>query len=898
MNEEDNILFDEAEEEEKAPVAAGRRRVMPEKAARKETFLEKRLKNLPGFSQKTKKYYMLAFGILALSLLDGAVGVFRIIMYFITINRMWLWTSLLYMLVSVVLPFVGWVYSTETNYFYYHDHKKMYFLYAVLHAGLVLVQPLMNFTAATYFPYFQGIKITEVFSKEMVIWLGRLISLILPAAFLLLLIPLIRDTIFSPMFMEEVLAFRLGHIVDERGDSREYAYDCCICENLDDGEKVIEYEKDRFIHKLVIGSSGTGKTSSALLPQIYSDLRQKAKNDDKRFHEFEGLIRDGKAILNLPEDYKKGDTFLDEYIVPLKGYENEYYDICKKYKTCGLVLLAPDDETVNKTRKLCLAWGIKPKVIDPSAFYDEDKADMLDCIYGINPLYVPLDLTVEGENIYVPRVAENLEITLNQASNSGGDTDSFFENVNKHVTSMIAQVTILYYRRVEKRQATFEDFTRHLLNPRTLIRVMSALEKLYGKCSQNRLSEDQVFIPKIKKDRYGNETKEYQPVDKEYYQLAHEKYDEVGSLGCRLSETAFENTFNQIYTDLLNPGEAGMKTNEIADNINKWAYGLRNIASNLIQRPELRKTLSYDRTIDFDETLKNGDVVIVNFCLHLGAQLGTAIGLMVQLALNEAVLRRSYDGPAGCSPCFEIMDELPQLIGDWYNVTISLWRKYSCSFTGAIQSELQFEKNASMRYLKGIAEGSGSILVFGRTSAEEMDKFSRLAGKRVALKEMTNVTETSILSDNPSMSYGTRYQEAEEEIMTGTGIRNRDFLEGTHFGVQNGRVMEARAVKMHFLPEDCNDKKPRDTVDFFELAREYPITSAEEAYLRELSASQSSLAAEVEEKNLSMYREAAGEGDKLKLNVEEISIVKDGPEANISGASAGSDMGSLPDFFE
>jgi hypothetical protein len=427
---------------------------------------------------------------------------------------------------------------------------------------------------------------------------------------------------------------------------------------------------------------------------------------------------------------------------------------------------------------------------------------------------------------------------------------------------MIAQVIILYYRRVANRQATFDDFVKHLQNPRTLIPIMSDLEDLYGRCTQNRLREDEVFRPneRVKTDRDGNATvirteKSYDP---EYRRIAFKKHNEVGALGCTLADTSFENTFNQIYTELLNPGEDGKKGNENAKNISQWSYGLKNIASNLIQRPELKKTLSYNKTIDFDEVLAEGEIVICNFCLHLGQSLATGFGLMVQLAINAAVLRRPYDADVKPVPVFEICDEAPVILGNWAETSIALWRKYTCGITLAMQTNSQLKKNEVTRYLEGLLQGVGTLLIFGRTGVDEMEIYAKLAGKTKQTVETQQVNESSILDDTPKMNYGTRIQDQDTDIITSTSIRNRDFQEATLFTTSQGRVLEACKVKMHFLPKDAYEKKERHTVNFLKLAQECPISSDEEAYLMRLAEEQKSLAAEAEKKRVELFETALG----------------------------------------
>lgn len=839
--------------------------------------------NCTQFYREKGKNFTIASICLILSLMDCILALFRILMFFYTINRLWMWTNFIYMAISIALPFVGWIYSTDTDFFYYKSRKRMYFMYAFIHIYIVLVQPLMAFTAGTFFPYLQGIKITEVFSKEMVIWFARYISLFLPLAFFLLVAPLTMDTVFTTLCMRELLLFKLSNHVDDRGENKEYCYDLQICKDLETGGEVIEYEKDRMLHKLITGPSGCGKTGSVILPSINNDLRIKAQNDDLRYGEFERMIKEGKAFLNFGDDYIPGE-FKDKYVVPLDAYKKEYVKICNKYRTCCIILMAPDDQTCIKAMELCRVWGVKPKLMDPSAFNDDTKTKYLQYLYGINPLYVPMDLDVEGECVYIPRVAEDLEYMITQAKVCEGKPDPFFTEVNEHITSMITAVTILYYRRVKNRQATFDDFTRHLLNPKTLIPIMSDLEDLYGRCSQNRLREDDVFKPEKRsvktKDGESNVVFIEKECDPEYKRIAFMDHPEVGKLGYRLSETSFENVFNQIYTELLNPGEKGSKTNKIAENINEWAYGLRNIASKLLQRPELKKILTMKRVVDFDQVLENGDVVICNFCMHLGPELSTGFGLMVQFAINNAMLRRLYNAEIKPCPVFEFMDEMPRLIGPWYETTNALWRKFSGSFTGAIQSDTQFAKNETTKYLKGIAQGSGNLLIFGRISADEMELYNKLAGKKKMQVEMETTNETSILSDSPTYSYGKRVQDMDEDIMSGTDIRERQFLEATNFAIQKGDVKEARNVKTHFLPEDISkiDKIGRRTVDFDWLAKEYPMTSSEEAYLRELEYNQIELAKEARRLQVELFKNSLEE-----VSVSGHAVGAAGPTVNVNG---------------
>lgn len=53
-----------------------------------------------------------------------------------------------------------------------------------------------------------------------------------------------------------------------------------IIKHMEDGRPYLIKEKDRQRHMLLSGVTGTGKTSSALVPSVAQDLDHKAHNED------------------------------------------------------------------------------------------------------------------------------------------------------------------------------------------------------------------------------------------------------------------------------------------------------------------------------------------------------------------------------------------------------------------------------------------------------------------------------------------------------------------------------------------------------------------------------------------------------------------------------------------
>lgn len=92
---------------------------------------------------------------------------------------------------------------------------------------------------------------------------------------------------------------------------------------------------------------------------------------------------------------------------------------------------------------------------------------------------------------------------------------------------------------------------------------------------------------------------------------------------------------------------------------------------------------------------------------------------------------------------------------------------------------------------------------------------------------MEGTKSTSILSDNPNLTFDRRDTLEKKENITGTDVRYRDFQEVTVITVDNGNAVEAFLGKVSFLPSYRRLKKKRYSVDW-SIYETLPLASGAE----------------------------------------------------------------------
>ena len=237
--------------------------------------------------------------------------------------------------------------------------------------------------------------------------------------------------------------------------------------------------------------------------------------------------------------------------------------------------------------------------------------------------------------------------------------------------------------------------------------------------------------------------------------------------------------------------------------------GLKVQLNNFMMDPNVEAVLCAEETIDLDQALLDGDVVIVNFALgELGHVNSTAFGLFFTMSYVDAVLRRPGNEFTRL-PNFCYIDELPVILSPALEPCFTLFRKFRVAMFVALQTFDQMEKNPYFKYLKGILLNSCSHhIIFGRANTTDMKIFSEMAGLKENVIEQRSYTQTSVTVENPQLTESVRYTPELINAVEMDEIRNRDFQEVTFFTVFRGRPLPPIHGKVAFL----TDKQRRGTV--------------------------------------------------------------------------------------
>lgn len=184
-----------------------------------------------------------------------------------------------------------------------------------------------------------------------------------------------------------ILDFKGIDLSDSPKNVGPYTCENILCMDTDLGKPAVLAEDKRFESTLIVGSSGTGKTSMVIEPMVARDIEKKLFFEENAKEMGFTALKTGLATLQAPfnNEYLNKNFNLN-MLKPVESKLKLYKAYMKKmildsssedikYKNLGITAIAPDFASIENMMKVADNFNIPYNLIDP---------DNMDSI-GINP---------------------------------------------------------------------------------------------------------------------------------------------------------------------------------------------------------------------------------------------------------------------------------------------------------------------------------------------------------------------------------------------------------------------------------------------------------------------------------------------------------------------------------
>ena len=464
-------------------------------------------------------------------------------------------------------------------------------------------------------------------------------------------------------------------------DNGMFTCETIICNEKDSAIPIVVPEKKRYEGTLVQGATGTGKTATVLLPMSALDLERKYF-----FREYSkkigySMLKKGIAYMNGPFNNEYiNRNFSLSYLRPKRGMEDEFMENVKPvvqfkdnatgnitYKDIGITIVENDGKFISDFIGVANNFDIDVLSIDP-----------------INPDTLSINPFAIEDPAKVASIVADVLNSMYESQGGGGAGDPFFTQVTIDAFQNLSILLKEMYPRMNNGEvASLEDM----------------LELLYNFDKVEEMTEEMKKVPELE-----------------------QKY--------KLLIAYFEKNF---YKPSLNingyeiPGTRGSGRKDTE----KFLYGAITQLNNLIRNPGLKKALcGKTNMINFDKALEEGKVITA--CSRkgdLGVLQAKAFGMFFILQFQDAVLRRKGTEDSR-TPHFLYIDEFPEYINKDMEVMFTLFRKYRCGVSIALQNLSQLSKgDKSGYYRQTVLANTKTQIVFGDTVPEDSDYWEKAFGQ-------------------------------------------------------------------------------------------------------------------------------------------------------------------------
>ena len=189
----------------------------------------------------------------------------------------------------------------------------------------------------------------------------------------------VNDPIFPNNFQESIVDFPGIDIAAPDGTTGPYSLEIEFCKDRISGKPVKILESRRFQPTIVVGPSGTGKTSMIMEPMIARDLEKKYFFREIGKEMGYTALKTNIAVLNKPYDNEYlNKNFTLNMLTPVEGKERIYKAYMSKmisdiqndgtiiYKDFGVTVVSPDANHIDRVKEVAQAFNLPVVEIDPT----------------------------------------------------------------------------------------------------------------------------------------------------------------------------------------------------------------------------------------------------------------------------------------------------------------------------------------------------------------------------------------------------------------------------------------------------------------------------------------------------------------------------------------------------
>ncbi|WXR61538.1 type IV secretory system conjugative DNA transfer family protein [Peptostreptococcaceae bacterium AGR-M142] len=574
-------------------------------------------------------------------------------------------------------------------------------------------------------------------------------------------------------------------------------YDIKICKNKKNS--FWEYIKfnDRFLHTNIVGATGTGKTSSLIIPIIYQDLLNYKNNLIKLEKIIFKMGKKEKIIFNKNFDI---NNFNIDNIKIKDEFRNEYKRKIKNLKFMGMTIIAPDMSLINDVYKLCMDLDLDVQILNAKDIILNSEYQ-----YYYNPFNIEFyDIkTYQNKIIKTSNLFADIMLFTFE---SNGQIDPYFSSINRLLITNISILVMLGQKKLNKyNKQKYDSKEANILIIRNLINDFNKINEYFIDFKKIVLKES-ILNTDFSKifDLYNNKG------------LKIKDFKNINIYDFKI-KGVFESVFNILENKFkINKDK---NNNIIESELEKHSQGLKNQLNNFLLDTNIQRILcgnsKIQKSINLDDSIDKGKITLFNFELgDLGAINSKALGMFFLNSLDQSILSRDMN-KKNQFPHHQIIDEFPLLCNDNSTKGFTLYRKYNCAITIAMQNLSQMDKNKNMSYLKNIILSNCSHhIVFGRGTIDDSMLYSKMSFMKKNKIESKQISKDSILDANPSLKISKKIQINLENEFNYEHIRNSKFQEIVFYTVKNNSLKKPIQGRVFFLNKKNYNKKLKYTVNW------------------------------------------------------------------------------------